>query len=134
MARSGISWTAERCLGGEEGKFMPAAPQDIISRYFAAQVKRDTDTLVALFTDDAGVVDEGRTRRETSEIRAWRAEVTTAYQYTTEVLDVQPVGDGDYLARVAWWATSQAGSSSSDTSSPSTAIGSVDWRSHRELR
>jgi hypothetical protein len=90
----------ERCLGSEEGKFMLASPQDVISRYFEAQVKRDTDTLVALFTDDAGVVDEGRTRRGTSEIRAWRAEATTAYQYTTEVLDVQPVGDGDYLACV----------------------------------
>jgi uncharacterized protein (TIGR02246 family) len=79
---------------------MPVAPEDIISRYFAAQIKRDTDALVALFTDGAVVVDEGQTRRGTNEIRAWRDEVATTYQYTTEVLDVQPVGDGDYLARV----------------------------------
>jgi ketosteroid isomerase-like protein len=79
---------------------MPATPQEIITRYFVADATQDTDALVALFADDAVVVDEAQTRRGTSEIRAWRAYVSTAYQYTAEVRGVEPAGDGAYNARV----------------------------------
>jgi ketosteroid isomerase-like protein len=79
---------------------MSTTAQDIITRYFAADAKQDTAALVALFTDDAVVVDEAQTRRGASEIRAWRDYVSTAYRYTTEVRGVQAAGDGTYDVRV----------------------------------
>ncbi len=73
---------------------------DLISRYFAAQTSRDFDTLLTLFAEDAVVIDEGRTRRGISDIRAWRENVASAYEYTTELRDVAPCGDGMYVAHV----------------------------------
>lgn len=72
----------------------------VITRYFAAQAGRDFDTLVTLFADDAIVVDEGKTRRGTKEIRAWRENVASIYEYTTDLLTVEAVGEGQYVARV----------------------------------
>jgi hypothetical protein len=46
------------------------------------------------------VIDEGRTRRGADEIRAWRENVATAYEYTTELRGVTASGDGMYVARV----------------------------------
>ena len=45
---------------------------DLISRYFDVQAERDTDALLALFGEDATVVDEGTTRHGLEEIQAWR--------------------------------------------------------------
>jgi uncharacterized protein (TIGR02246 family) len=56
-----------------------------IHRYFALEGDRDLDGLLALFADDATVVDEGRTRQGKDAIRAWRAEVASRYTFTTEV-------------------------------------------------
>jgi hypothetical protein len=78
---------------------MAAPAPDVITRYFAAQAAGDHDALVALFAADAVVIDEGRTRRGTREIRAWRDEVASAYEYTTRLLGVEASG-GNYVARV----------------------------------
>jgi uncharacterized protein (TIGR02246 family) len=78
---------------------MSTTVPELITRYFEADARRDTDALVALFADDAVVVDEGRTWRGTSEIRAWRDGVASAYQYTTEVLGVDAAGGENYVAR-----------------------------------
>jgi len=43
---------------------MVISAPDLIIRYFVAQTSGDVDTLLALFADDAVVVDEGRTRRQ----------------------------------------------------------------------
>jgi uncharacterized protein (TIGR02246 family) len=51
---------------------MTLATPGVITRYFSTQAARNWDAMVALFTDDAVVVDEGQTRRGSSEIRAWR--------------------------------------------------------------
>src|SRR5689334_9884054 len=59
--------------------------EDLIRRYFALDAARDLDGLVALFADDATVVDEAQTREGTDAIRAWRAEVASKYSYTTEI-------------------------------------------------
>ena len=72
----------------------------VITRYFAAQAARDFDTLVTLFADDAIVIDEGKTRRGTKEIRAWRENVASVYEYTTELVGVEAAGEGKYVARV----------------------------------
>ena len=79
---------------------MAIATPDVIARYFAAQAKRDFDTLVTLFADDAIVIDEGKTRRGTKEIRAWRENVASVYEYTTDLLSVEGEDEGEYIARV----------------------------------
>ena len=85
---------------GERTHLIAMSTPDVISRYFAAQATRDFDTLVTLFADDAVVVDEAQTRRGTNEIRAWRENVASVYEYTTELRGLEPAGDGTYVARV----------------------------------
>ena len=62
------------------------ASADLIRRYFDLDADRDIESIVALFTDDAIVVDEGVTRRGTEEIRAWQVGPASRYVYTTEIL------------------------------------------------
>jgi hypothetical protein len=63
------------------------APADLIRRYFELDAGRDINSIVALFNDDASVVDEGETHHGTAEIRAWQLGPASRYTYTTEVLD-----------------------------------------------
>ena len=79
---------------------MASATPAVITRYFAAQATRDFDTLVRLFADEAVVIDEGKTRRGTQEIRAWRENVASVYEYTTDVVGVEAADEGKYVARV----------------------------------
>ena len=79
---------------------MTTSTPAVITRYFAAQAARDFDTLVTLFADDAIVIDEGKTRRGTKEIRAWRENVASVYEYTTDLLSVEGEDEGEYIARV----------------------------------
>ena len=72
----------------------------VITRYFAAQAARNFDTLVTLFADDAIVIDEGKTRRGTKEIRAWRENVASVYEYTTDLVGVKAADEGEYVACV----------------------------------
>jgi len=51
---------------------MPGPVPDVITRYFEADARRDTDAIVALFTEDAVVIDEGEEWHGISKIRAWR--------------------------------------------------------------
>jgi hypothetical protein len=44
----------------------------VVSRYFQADGKRDVDAILALFTRDATVVDEGETYRGIDRLRAWQ--------------------------------------------------------------
>ena len=83
-----------------KGPSMAISTPGVVTRYFTAQAARDFDTLVTLFAADAVVIDEGRTRRGANEIRAWRENVASAYEYTTELLDVEAAGEGKYVARV----------------------------------
>ena len=52
---------------------------------------------MALFTDDATVVDEGDTWHGADRIREWREGPASRYRYTTELFDTEPTGDGGYL-------------------------------------
>ena len=67
----------------------------IISRFFEASDARDVDAIVACFTDDAVVTDEGHTYRGRDEIRRWREDVNAAYEFTVEVLGDTPAGTTD---------------------------------------
>ena len=59
---------------------------DVIRRYFMLDADREIDSIVALFADDATVVDEGETRRGTTAIRDWQTGPASRYTYTTDVL------------------------------------------------
>jgi ketosteroid isomerase-like protein len=81
------------------GKSADTVPR-VVERYVAAQAARNFDTLVELFTDDAVVIDEGKTWRGKQEIRAWREGVASTYQYTTELQGVDGPNRGRYVARI----------------------------------
>lgn len=75
----------------------PAAPA-AVTGYFDADDRRDVDAVVALFAEDAVVVDERQTWRGLAEIRAWREGPASKYTYTTEVTGLESVDDGRYRA------------------------------------
>ena len=70
---------------------------DVIRRFFELDAVRDLDALVALFSDDATVIDEGQERHGIDEIRTWRADVASKYTYTTEVRTIDSREGGRYL-------------------------------------
>ena len=64
----------------------------VISQYLTAAEQGDVNALLECFTDDAAVTDEGRTWHGHAEIRRWRENVATAYEYTLAVLGAEPGG------------------------------------------
>jgi hypothetical protein len=73
------------------------APADVIRRYFELDAHRDIESIVALFSDDAIVVDEGQTRHGIEEIRAWQVGPASKYTYTTEVIDTVALAADRYV-------------------------------------
>ena len=67
---------------------LEAAP-DVVRRYFEHDADREIDSIVALFSDDATVVDEAETRHGTTAIRAWQTGPASRYTYTTAVLGAE---------------------------------------------
>jgi limonene-1,2-epoxide hydrolase len=65
----------------------------VIDAYFRAIADDDTDALVACFTDDAEVIDEGSVYRGPEKIRAWCERTRSAYRYTADVLRAERDGD-----------------------------------------
>jgi Domain of unknown function (DUF4440) len=70
---------------------------DAIIRYFEADARCDTDALLALFSEEAIVIDEGEAHSGIGGIRSWREEVTSKYEYTTEVVDAQRPSENEYV-------------------------------------
>jgi ketosteroid isomerase-like protein len=68
---------------------LPASVTD----YFQAANAHDTSALLAAFTADAVVTDEGHDYQGPA-IRAWSEKVNTAYQPKTEIIDATEVPDG----------------------------------------
>ncbi len=66
----------------------------LIRRYFELDADRD---IVALFSADATVVDEGETRRGIAEIRAWQIGPASKYTDTTQILDTVALAAGRYV-------------------------------------
>jgi ketosteroid isomerase-like protein len=77
---------------------MPAGDPGPVSAFFEADARRDVEAILALFADDAVVVDEGRTWRGRAAIRAWQDGPASKYEYTTEIAGVEPAGDDRYRA------------------------------------
>jgi ketosteroid isomerase-like protein len=75
---------------------MSTAPP-VITRYLNAAATGDLDTLVACFTDEATVLDEGRTYRGPDAIRGWRESLRSQWEYTATVTASEAAGDGDYI-------------------------------------
>jgi len=66
----------------------------VVSRYFQADGKRDVDAILALFTPDATVLDEGETYRGINRLRAWQDGPASRWEYTVTILGARPLADG----------------------------------------
>jgi hypothetical protein len=76
---------------------LPADVLRLIRHYFALDAERAIDSIVALFTDDAAVIDERETRHGTAQIRAWQTGPASKYTYTTEVLGTDALAANRYV-------------------------------------
>ncbi len=65
----------------------------ILEHYFKAQNAHDIDTMVACFTPDAVVRDEGHTYSGSQAIRAWKIETSAKYRITATPLESRSEGD-----------------------------------------
>ena len=76
----------------------------MIQRYQRAADEHDWDSLVACFTEDACVVDEGETYVGLDAIRRWREEAASKYIFTsTVVISVREEKDfGELLEDKDW--------------------------------
>jgi ketosteroid isomerase-like protein len=73
---------------------LTVAPQlpGVLDQYYAAQNAHDIDAMVACFTPDATVHDEGRTIVGSDAIRAWKEETSAKYHVTAEPLESRTEG------------------------------------------
>jgi ketosteroid isomerase-like protein len=69
-----------------------------ISSYLTAHEARDVDNAMAFYTEDATVVDEGKTFHAPDEIRSWLANSATEFTYTIELIGARRVDDSHYVA------------------------------------
>lgn len=69
---------------------------EIVRRYFELDDERDVDGIVALFSDDATVIDEGEARTGTDAIRSWRTGAASKYEYTTMIMNSEALGEDRY--------------------------------------
>jgi ketosteroid isomerase-like protein len=67
-----------------------------VKRYFELDAERDVDGIVALFSDDATVIDEGEARDGLDAIRGWRTGAASEYEYTTTITSSGALGDDCY--------------------------------------
>jgi hypothetical protein len=70
---------------------------DVVKRYFEADADRNIDAIVALFSDNATVIDEGQERRGTREIREWQTGAASQYEYTVTVTSQESLDDNRFL-------------------------------------
>ena len=71
-----------------------------VAAYMRAAEARDADAIVACFTDQATVTDEGHTWRGRAEIRRWWEGRETKYRHTVKLRGGQRVAGDRYVARV----------------------------------
>jgi ketosteroid isomerase-like protein len=75
---------------------MSVSTPDVVRRYFEADGDRDINAIVALFSDDATVIDEGQERRGVGEIRDWQTGPASQYEYTVTVTSEKLLGDNRF--------------------------------------
>lgn len=71
-----------------------------VAAYMRAAARFDAEAVIACFTDDAQLTDEGRTWRGRVEIRRWWQGPATKYRYAVKLLGGQAAGSDHYIARV----------------------------------
>jgi hypothetical protein len=69
---------------------------EILARFFEAEARRDTEAILALFSDDAAVIDERHAWHGTAEIRDWRLGPASKYEYTTTIARIDRIDDDHY--------------------------------------
>jgi hypothetical protein len=72
---------------------------ETVTTFFAVDARRDHDAILALFADDAVVVDERQTMNGHDAIRAWREGPVSKYSYTTEIVGGEQLTPDRYLVR-----------------------------------
>jgi hypothetical protein len=69
-----------------------------ITDYLTAHRDRDADTAITHFTDEATVIDDGRTYRGLAEIHSWLDRSSGEYTYTIELVGAEKIDDEHYTA------------------------------------
>ena len=69
-----------------------------IADYLTAHRNRDADTAVTCFTNDAAVIDDGKTYHGTADIRTWLDRSAGEYVYTIELIGAEKIDNEHYTA------------------------------------
>jgi hypothetical protein len=69
-----------------------------ITDYLTAHATGDTDTAITRFTDDAAVIDDGKTYHGTADIHTWLDRSAGEYTYTIELIAAEKIDDEHYTA------------------------------------
>jgi hypothetical protein len=72
---------------------------ETVTKFFALDARHDHDAILALFAEDAVVVDERQTMEGRDAIRAWREGAVSKYTYTTEIVGGEQPAPDRYLVR-----------------------------------
>jgi SnoaL-like domain len=76
----------------------PSQLPELIRRYLVAHQARDLDAAVGCYTEDATVIDEGKTFRGPQQIRDWLATAASEFTYTIELTGARRIDDEHYVA------------------------------------
>lgn len=68
-----------------------------IERYFECDSRCDVESILALFAEDATVIDEGRTWQGPTDLRAWQLGPASRYDYTVTLSGIEAMGGDTYL-------------------------------------
>jgi uncharacterized protein (TIGR02246 family) len=74
---------------------MNAIPE-VITRYLKAADEKNSEALVACFTEDGSAVDEGNTYVGRDAIRDWRTDTVSKWTYTTIVTGTEQLAGDRY--------------------------------------
>ena len=69
-----------------------------IADYLTAHRTRDADTAITCFTNDAAVIDDGKTYQGTADIHTWLDRSAGEYTYTIELIGAEKIDDQHYTA------------------------------------
>ncbi len=67
-----------------------------IERYFECDSRRDVESILGLFAENATVIDEGRTWQGPADLRAWQLGPASRYEYTVTLSGIESMGEETY--------------------------------------
>jgi hypothetical protein len=70
----------------------------VVERYFRSDSRRDVENILALFTEEAIVIDDGRRWQGSDEIRAWQLGPASQYEYTVTLTGIETSDESTYVA------------------------------------